>query len=179
MTFRIFKQVWNEKIMNAYEKEKLQYMTSVEKTRYFNEKIRELKKYDTYGILNHPDWFFRVAVLDFIVSEMHGLVYWFKNCAFDDFDTIYKIMRKLRLLHLDVDSVRANGKFDINRTNLFYLSDDDLAEFTKVDGMLNGNTLYQLFQSQVRINIVSEEVEGETGNEEEKPEEQDKELVRE
>lgn len=107
VTFRIFKQVWNEKILNTYEKDKLQYMTSEEKERYFKEKIRELKKYDTYGILNHNDWFFRVVVLDFIVSEMQRLIHWFKNCSWDAFETVYKITRKLKLLHLDVESVRS------------------------------------------------------------------------
>ena len=94
--------MWNEKIMNVYEKDKLQYLTSEEKTRYFAEKVRELAKIDPHGILNHPDWFFRVVVLDFIVSEMRRLIYWFKNCAWDDYDTVYKIVRKLRLLQLDV-----------------------------------------------------------------------------
>ena len=66
LTFRIFKQFWSEKIMNPYEREKLQYLTSTEKVRYFQDKIRQLSKFDTYGILNHKDWFFRVVVLDFI-----------------------------------------------------------------------------------------------------------------
>ena len=36
-------------------------------------------------------------------------------------------------------------EFDINRTNLFYMSDEDLVQFTKIDHLLDGNTLYQLF----------------------------------
>lgn len=28
-------QVWNEKILNSYERERLQYLTSTEKERYF------------------------------------------------------------------------------------------------------------------------------------------------
>lgn len=103
ITTRIFQQEWNEKIMNSYEKDKIQYMTSKEKTEYFNDKIRELKKYDVHHVLNHKDWFFRVTVLDFIVSEMNRLVLWFKRCSFDDFETIYRIVRKLNLLQLDVD----------------------------------------------------------------------------
>ena len=154
MTFKVFEQVWNEKIMNSYEKEKLKYLTSSEKERYFEDKVRELAKYDNHGILNHPDWFFRVVVLDFICSEMNKLINWFKNCSFDDFDTIYKIVRKLNLLHLDVSAIRSDEPFDINKTNLFYLTDEDMKEFTKVDGMLTGNTLYQLFQNQVKLNFV-------------------------
>ena len=107
LTPRIFRQVWNEKIMNSYEREKLQYLTSTEKERYFKEKIRELRKYDRNGILDHQDWFFRVAVLDFIVGDIQQLVRWFKNCSYDDFDTIYKIVRKLKLLELDVEAVNS------------------------------------------------------------------------
>ena len=70
LTPSIFRQVWNEKIMNSYEREKLQYLTSTEKERYFKEKARELKKHDAYGVLNHSDWFFRVVVLDYVTSEM-------------------------------------------------------------------------------------------------------------
>lgn len=157
MTFNIFKQVWNEKIMNSYERDKLQYLTSEEKTRYFNEKIRELKKYDTYGILNHPDWFFRVTVIDFITSEMQRLVYWFKNCAYDDFDTIYRIVRKLGLLQLDIDSARSSGEFNINKTNLFFISKEDAKNYKKIDDMLEGNTLYELFMSQLNLNFVKYE----------------------
>lgn len=123
ITIAIFKQVWNEKIMNSYERDKIQYMTSKEKERYFNDKIRSLKKYDRDGILNHEDWFFRVATLDYIISEMKRLVLWFKSCAFDDFETIYKIVRKLNMLHLDVEQIKSSDAFDINQTNLFYISD--------------------------------------------------------
>lgn len=160
VTFNIFKQVWNEKIMNAYERDKLQYLTSEEKTRYFNEKIRELRKYDTYGILNHQDWFFRVTVLDFITSEMQRLVYWFKNCVYDDFDTIYRIVRKLNLLHLDVEAVRSQEEdFNINKTNLFFISKEDAKNYKKIDEMLTGNTLYELFMSQLNMNFVKYESE--------------------
>lgn len=151
---QMFQQVWNEKIMNAYEKDKLQYLTSEEKERYFKEKVRDLKKFDKHGVLNHPDWFFRVVVTDFVVKEMHRLVYWFKNCSWDDFETIYKIVRKLRLLQLDVDAAWGNDDFNINYTNLFYISDDDAREFTKIDGILTGNTLYELFQSEVRLSFI-------------------------
>ena len=146
--------MWNERIMNPYEQDKIQYMTSVERERYFKEKVRELRKFDEHGILNHPDWFFRIVVLDRIVAEMQRLVLWFKNCSWDDFETVYRITRKLNLLLLDVDSVRSQDGFDINRTNLFHISDDQAKEFTKLDGMLVGNTLYQLFQNQARLNFV-------------------------
>ena len=154
VAFNVFQQVWNEKIMNSYEKDKLQYLTSEEKTRYFKEKARELKKVDKYGVLNHPDWFFRVVVLDFIVAEMKDLIYWFKNCAYGDFDTIYRIVRKLNLLHLDVDAIRSEKKFNINRTNLFYISDEDAMDFTKIDQMLTGNTFYDLFQREISIDFL-------------------------
>lgn len=178
MPFRIFKQFWNERIMNSYERDKVQYLTSEEKKRYFQEKVRDLRKYDRHGILNHPDWFFRVVVLDFIVNEIQRLTYWFKNCAYDDFDTIYKIMRKLRLLLLDVDAVRSSQKFEINRTNLFFVSDEDAKEFTKIDSLLNGNTLYQLFNGQLRLDFKKYE------SEQKKKEEvvvpiKDKELIQE
>ena len=127
--------------------------------------MRELRKYDKHGILNHEDWFFRVAVLDFIVSEMQRLVFWFKNCSYDDFDTIYRIMRKLNLLHLDVESIWDADRFDINSTNLFYVSDGDMQEFTKVDGMLTGNTLYQLFKNQVRLTFPSSSESGSSAQE--------------
>lgn len=175
---QIFKQVWNEKIMNSYERDKLQYLTSVEKKRYFQEKVRELKKRDPYGILNHADWYFRVVVLDYIVSEMQRLVYWFKNCSWDDFETIYRITRKLKLFHLDVDSIRSNSDFDINKTNLFYISSQDAKNFTKIDDLLSGNTLYELFQNQIRITVPtydSEQKEVETSPDEEL----EKEVVRE
>lgn len=60
--------MWGEKIMNSYEREKIQYLTSDEKERYFQDKIRGMKKMDTHGVLNHSEWFFRVAVLDYIVE---------------------------------------------------------------------------------------------------------------
>ena len=156
ITKRIFQQVWNEKIMNSYEKDKLQYMTSTEKTRYFEQKVRDIKKFDTYGILNHPDWFFRVAVLDFIVAELQKLVLWFKNCYWDDFETVYRIVRKIRLLKLDLNCVTSPDPFDINKTNLFHVSDEDMRAFTKLDGILVGNTLYELFQNQVKVNFDEE-----------------------
>ena len=84
--------------MNSYEREKLQYMTSKEKDRYLQEKISDLEKYDVNGVLTHEDWFFRVVVLDYVVREMNRLVQWFKNCSYDDFETIYRIVRKLNLL---------------------------------------------------------------------------------
>lgn len=154
LTPSIFRQVWNEKIMNSYEREKLQYLTSTEKERYFKEKARELKKHDAYGVLNHSDWFFRVVVLDYVTSEMQRLVHWFKNCSYDDFDLIYRIVRKLNLLLLDVDSARSKDAFDINRTNLFFISKEDARKFTKIDKMLNEATLYELFESQIRMDFV-------------------------
>jgi len=118
--------VWNEKIMNAYERDKIQYLTSKERERYFKDKIRDLQKYDEHGVLNHPDWFFRVVVLDYIVAEMQRLIMWFKNCSWDDFETVYRIVRKLGLLQLDVDCVYDPvNPFDINRTNLFHISKED------------------------------------------------------
>ena len=84
--------------MNSYEREKLQYMTSKEKDRYLQDKISDLEKYDVHGVLAHEDWFFRVVVLDYVVREMNRLVQWFKNCSYDDFETIYRIVRKLNLL---------------------------------------------------------------------------------
>ena len=154
LNFRVFKQYWNERIVNPYEREQLQYLTSEEKVRYFKDKVRELQKFDTYGILTHQDWFFRVVVLDFIVAEMRRLILWFKNCAWDEFDTIYRITRKLRMLQLDVDAIRSDAKFDINRTNLFQITDKDAKDYTKIDQMLEGNTLYQLFMAQLMVNMV-------------------------
>lgn len=154
LNFRVFKQYWNERIVNPYEREQLQYLTSDEKARYFKDKVRELQKFDTYGILTHQDWFFRVVVLDFIVAEMRRLILWFKNCAWDEFDTIYRITRKLRMLQLDVDAIRKDAKFDINRTNLFQITEQDAKDYTKIDQMLEGNTLYQLFMAQLRVNMV-------------------------
>lgn len=154
LNFRVFKQYWNERIVNPYEREHLQYLTSEEKERYFKDKVRDLQKFDTYGILTHQDWFFRVVVLDFIVAEMRRLILWFKNCAWDEFDTIYRITRKLRMLQLDVDAIRSDAKFDINRTNLFQITDKDAKDYTKIDQMLEGNTLYQLFMAQLRVNMV-------------------------
>ena len=120
-------------------------MTSEEKARYFQDKVRGLRKIDKHGILNHTDWFLRALVLDYVVAELERLVYWFKNCAYDDYDMVYKLTRKMRMLHLDVDAIRNSDKFDINSTNLFYISDEDAKEFTKLDGILVGNTLYELF----------------------------------
>lgn len=152
--FRIFQQVWNEKIMNSYEKDKLQYLTSQEKERYFKDKLRELEKFDEHGVLRKPDWFFRVVVLDYIVGEMKRLILWFKDCSWDDFETVYKITRKLRMLQLDVDSALSDKQFDINHTNLFQVSDDDIKDYTKIDKMLQGNTLYELFSSIIKVKVV-------------------------
>lgn len=157
LTVNTFKHLWNEKILNSYERDKLQYLTSKEKERYFQDKIRELAKFDKHGILNHQDWFFRVAVLDGIVSEMQRLISWFKQCSYDDFDTIYKIVRKLKLLQLDLESTYSAERMDINKTNLFFLSDEDLKGFTKIDELLDGSTLYDLFQSQLEFNVVEED----------------------
>lgn len=44
--------------------------------------------------------------------------------------------------------------FIVNRTNLFYISDDDMRKFTKIDGMLTGNTLYELFKNQVEMQMI-------------------------
>ena len=156
LTTRIFKQVWNEKIMNSYERNKLQYLTSEEKERYFKEKVRELRKTDPYGILNHEDWFFRVVVLDYIVQEMRRLMMWFKECTYGDFETIYRIVRKLRILLLDVEQIRSESKFEVNHTNLFYISENDAKNFTKLDSILTGNTLYELFMGQLRLNFIPE-----------------------
>ena len=116
--------------MNAYEKDKMQYLTSDEKRRYFDEKIRVLRKYDKHGILNHPDWFFRVVVLDMLTVELKRLIQWFKKCSYDDYDAIYKIVRKIKLLEADADSVISTDKFDVNRTNLFFISDENIKKFT-------------------------------------------------
>lgn len=50
-----------------------------------------------------------------------------------------------------------HDEFEINKTNLFYVSEDDARNFKKIDGMLNGNTLYELFQNQVETQIVDDE----------------------
>lgn len=174
--FRIFQQVWNEKIMNSYEKDKLQYLTSQEKERYFKDKLRELEKFDEHGVLQKPDWFFRVVVLDYIVGEMKRLILWFKNCSWDDFEPVYKITRKLRMLQLDVDSALSDKQFDINHTNLFQVSEDDVKDYTKIDQMLQGNTLYELFSSIIKVKIVDfNEDSNDDAMEETKPE--DRELV--
>ena len=69
----------------------------------------------------------------------------FKNCSYDDFDTIYKIVRKLKLLQLDLQCVYSSDDFNINRTNLFQVSDDEMKKFNKLDKILEGSTLYELF----------------------------------
>ena len=174
--FGIFQQVWNEKIMNSYEKDKLQYLTSVEKERYFKDKLRELEKFDVHGILRRQDWFFRVVVVDCIVREMKRLVLWFKDCSWDDFETVYKITRKLRMLQLDVDAVVSDKPFDINHTNLFQVSDQDVKDYTKIDELLKGNTLYELFSAIVRVKVVKfDRVSTDDGNEPQH--EEDKEIV--
>ena len=179
LTIDMFNQVWNEKIMNAYEKDKLQYLTSVERERYFNQKIRDLRKCDTFGILNHSDWFFRVVVMDYVVQEIQRLIYWFKNCSYDDFDTIYRIVRKLNLLLLDVEATKSASTFDINRTNLFYISSEDAEKFTKIDEMLDGSTLYELFQNQVTLDFVDQKTGGEDNAQNDSQDVDNKELVQE
>ena len=173
--FRIFQQVWNEKIMNSYEKDKLQYLTSQEKERYFKDKLRELEKFDVHGVLRKPDWFFRVVVLDYIVGEMKRLILWFKDCSWDDFETVYKITRKLRMLQLDVDAAYSDKAFDINHTNLFQVTDEDVKDYTKIDKMLVGNTLYELFSSIMKVDVIKfdESSSDDTGG----GEEEDKEVV--
>lgn len=69
----------------------------------------------------------------------------FKNCSYDDFDTIYKIVRKLKLLQLDLQCVYSSDDFNINRTNLFQVSDEEMKKFNKIDRILEGSTLYELF----------------------------------
>lgn len=81
----------------------MQYLTSDEKKRYFDDKIREMSRWDSHGILKKRDWFFRVVVMDFIVGEMKVLVQWFKECTYQDFETVYRIVRKIRLLRLDFE----------------------------------------------------------------------------
>ena len=173
---RIFQQVWNEKIMNSYEKDKLQYLTSQEKERYFKEKLRELEKFDVHGVLRKPDWFFRVVVLDYIVGEMKRLILWFKDCSWDDFETVYKITRKLRMLQLDVDASNSDKPFDINHTNLFQVTDEDVKDYTKIDKMLVGNTLYELFSSIVRTKVVKP-LESDSDDEGSDEREEDREVV--
>ena len=175
--FRIFQQVWNEKIMNSYEKDKLQYLTSKEKERYFKDKLRELEKFDVHGVLRRPDWFFRVVVLDYIVGEMKRLILWFKDCSWDDFETVYKITRKLRMLQLDVDAAYSDKAFDINHTNLFQVTDEDVKDYTKIDKMLVGNTLYELFSSIVKINVVKP-IESNSGDDGGDEGDEDKDVVR-
>lgn len=176
--FRIFQQVWNEKIMNSYERDKLQYLTSKEKERYFKDKLRELEKFDVHGVLRKPDWFFRVVVLDYIVGEMKRLILWFKDCSWDDFETVYKITRKLRMLQLDVDDAYSDKPFDINHTNLFQVTDEDVKDYTKIDKMLVGNTLYELFSSIVRINVVKPLEPDSDNDDSSDKKEEDKEVVR-
>ena len=176
--FRIFQQVWNEKIMNSYEKDKLQYLTSKEKERYFKDKLRELEKFDVHGVLRKPDWFFRVVVLDYIVGEMKRLILWFKDCSWDDFETVYKITRKLRMLQLDVDAALSDKAFDINHTNLFQVTNEDVKDYNKIDKMLVGNTLYELFSSIVRINVVKPLEPDSDDDDSSDKKEEDKEVVR-
>ena len=47
--------MWNEKIMNSYEKDKLQYLTSQQKERYVKDNLRELEKFDEHGVLRKRD----------------------------------------------------------------------------------------------------------------------------
>lgn len=176
VTFRVFKQAWNERILNSYEREKLQYLTSKEKEHYFKDKVRQLQKVDSHGILNHEDWFFRVVVMDYIVREMHRLILWFKNCRWDEFENIYKITRKLRMLQLDMDAAWGSDAFDINHTNLFQISEQDAKDYTKIDEMLEGNSLYELFMSQMDVRKV-EALKDEDESEPE-PTPEDKEIMR-
>lgn len=149
----IFQQAWNEGILNPYERETIQYMTSKEKDRYYQDKVRELRKADPNGLLNHPDWFVRAVVLDFVVQEMEGLVDWFKNCRYDDFETIYRIVRKLNLLQMDAESTWTAETFSLNQTNLFQLPESELMEFTKLDSLLEKNTLWELLSSNQRLSF--------------------------
>lgn len=172
----VFKQAWNERIVNAYERDRLQYLTSDEKTRYFEDKVRALKKVDPRGLLDHEDWFFRVVVLDLVVQKMQKLVQLFKQCSWNDFETVYRVVRKLRLLLLDAESTYCSGAFDINRTNLFYISDEFAKSFTRIDDLLDGSTFYDLFKSQVALQTDGSE----EGEEEAQPEpEKDKEVLQE
>lgn len=50
-----------------------------------------------------------------------------------------------------MESVYSDAEFDINRTNMFYISGEDVERFKKIDSLLCGNTLYELFNSQLRI----------------------------
>ena len=174
--FRIFQQVWNEKIMNSYERDKLQYLTSQEKERYFKDKLRELEKFDEHGVLRRPDWFFRVVVLDYIVGEMKRLILWFKDCSWDDFELVYKITRKLRMLQLDLDAALSDRPFNINHTNLFQITDEDAKDYTKIDKMLRGNTLYELFSSAVNVKVVKFD-ESDSEEDDEKEETKERELL--
>lgn len=149
ITTGMFQQVWSEKIMNSYEREQMQYLTSEEKKRYFADKIREMGKWDVHGILQHKDWFFRVVVMDFIAGEMKVLVQWFKECTYQDFETVYRIVRKLRLLRLDFDQAVGSSDFKINSTNLFRMTEREIMEFKRLDKILTGNTLYELFLAQL------------------------------
>ena len=79
------------------------------------------------------------------VDNYSDLVDLFKNCSYDDFDTIYKIVRKLKLLQLDLQCVYSSDDFNINRTNLFQVSDEEMKKFNKIDRILEGSTLYELF----------------------------------
>ena len=176
-TPQIFRQVWNEKIMNKYEMDKIQYLTSEEKKRYFDEKIRELSKYDKHHILNHPDWFFRGVVVDFVQKEMQRLVLWFKDCSYTDFDTIYRIIRKLNLLQMDLDlALSQTQNFNINHTNLFCIKDEDIQDFTRIDGMLLGNTLYELFVGQLSSMFVRIDDSSNNDDDKEEPDEEQKKL---
>ena len=173
----VFQQVWNEKIMNSYERDKLQYLTSTEKKRYFEEKVRELRKCDQYGILNHQDWFFRVVVLDYILNELRKLTTWFKNCTYGDFETVYKIVRKMNFLKLDIESIRNDEQFAVNKTNLFALTDENFKDYKKIDEMLSGNTLYELFKNQVSLDFIESTTQDEDDGSSEVEKKVDKELV--
>ena len=95
-----------------------------------------------------------MVVLDYIVAEMKRLILWFKDCSWDDFENVYKITRKLKMLQLDVEEAWSDRAFDINHTNLFQVSDENVRDYTKIDKMLSGNTLYELFNSILRVKYV-------------------------
>lgn len=138
--------------------------------------MRELEKFDEHGVLRKPDWFFRVVVLDHIVGEMKRLILWFKDCSWDDFELVYKITRKLRMLQLDLDAALSDRPFNINHTNLFQITDEDAKDYTKIDKMLQGNTLYELFSSAVNVKVVKFD-ESDSGEDDEKEEKKERELL--
>ena len=75
------------------------------------------------------------------------------------------------MLQLDVKSIYDSKSFDINKTNLFQVSEQDLQNYTRIDDMLEGNTLYQLFNAQVQLNLTDDidEASAETDETDETP----------